>query len=100
MKKDKKKKKKPVKGKKGELNGTGESLTDSLCSEEGGAGGGDERGEEKTVTNSNEEKGGSKELKDQNDEGRSESKGAEDKVIESEKPGVEGMVKNTGSTVQ
>ena len=97
MKKDKKKKKKPVKGKKGELYGTGESLTDSLCSEEGVAGGGDGRGEEKTGTKTIEEKCGSQEIKAQNDEGRCESKGTEDIVTESKKPGGQGMVKKVAN---
>ena len=37
MKKDKKKKKKPAGGTKSELNGTGESMADSVSSEGGGA---------------------------------------------------------------
>ena len=66
-------------------------------SEEGGAGGGDGRGEEKTGTKTIEEKCGSQEIKAQNDEGRCESKGTEDIVTESKKPGGQGMVKKVAN---
>ena len=95
MKKDKKKKK-PVKGKKGELNGTGESLAESVGSEEGGAGGGDDGGGEKAETKSIENKDGSQGMTNENVEGRCKSKETEDTVIESEKSKVEGVEMSTG----
>ena len=68
MKKDRKKKKKTVNEKKSEPNGTRESLTDSLESEEGGTGGGDGRGGEKMGAQIIEERCESQETRAQNDE--------------------------------
>ena len=90
MKKEKKKKKKP-KAKKDELNGTGEPLADSVCSEGGDVGGGGDGGGDKEVLKSLENKEGLQGMTKGNVEGMMKSRKQDNIVTETENPKVEGM---------
>ena len=96
MKKDKKKKKKPVGGKKSELNGTGESMADSVSSEGGGAEGGDDGGGEEVETKPPGDKEGNQRIMNENDEGGSKAEEAED----AEKSKIEGLEMSTGKKIE
>ena len=96
MKKEKKKKKKSVGGKRNELNGTGESMADSVSSEGGGAEGGDDGGGEEAETKSPGDKEGNQRVMNENDEGRSKAGEAED----AEESKIEGMEMSTGKKIE
>ena len=96
MKKDKKKKKKPVGGTKSELNGTGESMADSVSSEGGGAEGGVDGGGEEVETKLPGDKEGDQRIMNENDEGGSKAEEAED----AEKSKIKGLEMSTGKKIE